>query len=79
MFWVLTFEPNKLQTCLAPQNDLLNLSFVKEIDVVGKKMARNGRKTAIYLESKILDISLYDLKLSFLSLLPVNLYLTHTT
>ena len=35
------------QTCSAPQNDRLNLSFVKDMNVVGKKMARNGRKTAI--------------------------------
>ena len=34
-----------LTTCQAPQNDRLNLSFVKEIDVVGKKMAKNGCKT----------------------------------
>ena len=30
---------------LAPQNDSLNLTFVKDIHVVGKKKARNGRKT----------------------------------
>ena len=31
----------------APQNDRLNHSFVKDINVVGNKMARNGLKTAI--------------------------------
>jgi hypothetical protein len=27
---------------------LTNISFVKDVQVVGKKMARNGRKMAIY-------------------------------
>ena len=36
----------------------MNLSFLKDIYVVFKKMARNGRKTAIY-QSQILVISLY--------------------
>jgi phosphoribosylaminoimidazole carboxylase (NCAIR synthetase) len=44
VFCVISFEPIKIQTCSAPQNDRLNLSFVKDIHVVGKKMARNGRK-----------------------------------
>ena len=39
-FFVITSEPIKVQTRSAPQNDRLNLSF-------DKKMARNGRKTAI--------------------------------
>ena len=30
-FWIITFEPIKTKTCLAPQSDGLNLSFVKEI------------------------------------------------
>ena len=46
-FCVITFEPIKIQTCSTPQNDRLNLSFMKDIHVVGKKMARNGRKKAI--------------------------------
>ena len=57
-FCVITFEPIKIQTCLAPQNDSLNLSFVKNINVVGETMARNGYLMAIY-ESQILVISLY--------------------
>ena len=47
-FFVITFEPIKIQTLSAPQNDRLNFSFVKDIHVVGEKRARNGRKTAIY-------------------------------
>ena len=35
------FQKIEIQTCLAPQNDCLNLSFVKDIYVVGKK---NGQK-----------------------------------
>ena len=30
-FCVITFEPIKILNCLAPQNDGLNLSFVKDI------------------------------------------------
>ena len=41
---VITCEPIKIQTCSAPQNDL---GFVKDIHVVGGKMARNCRKKAI--------------------------------
>ena len=36
-FCVITFEPNKIQTIQAPQNDRLNLSFVKDNLLVGKK------------------------------------------
>jgi hypothetical protein len=46
-FYVITSEPIEVQTRSVPQNDRLNLSFVKYIKVVVKKMARNGRKTAI--------------------------------
>ena len=35
-FCVINFEPIKIQTCSVPQNDHLNLSFVKDIHVVGK-------------------------------------------
>jgi hypothetical protein len=45
---VITFEPIEVQTYLAPQNDCLNLSFVKDNYVDSRKLARNGRKTAIY-------------------------------
>ena len=41
---VIMFEPIKIQTPLAPQNDRLNLSFVKDENTVGEKMARNGPK-----------------------------------
>ena len=34
---VITFEPIKIHTCSSPQNDRLNLSFVKDINTVGKK------------------------------------------
>jgi hypothetical protein len=30
---VITFEPNKIQTFLAPQNDRLNLSFVRYLSM----------------------------------------------
>ena len=57
-FCVITFEPIKIQTCSAPQNDHLNLSFVKNDHTYGEKMARNGRKTVIY-EEHSFQISLY--------------------
>jgi hypothetical protein len=48
-FCVITFEPIEVQTCSAPQNDRLDLVFVKDDYVNSRKLARNGRKTAIYL------------------------------
>ena len=45
------------QTCSAPQNDRLNLRFVKDFHIVGTKMARNGPKMAIY-QTQILMINL---------------------
>ena len=47
-----------IQTHSAPQNDRLNLNFVKGIYVDGEKMARIGRKMVIH-ESQILRNSLY--------------------
>ena len=46
-FCVITFEPIEVHTCSAPQNDRLNLSLVKENNVDGGKLARNGRKMTI--------------------------------
>ena len=43
-FCFITFKPIKIQAHLAPQNDRLNLSFVKDENTVGAKMARNGPK-----------------------------------
>ena len=43
-FCVITFEPIEVQTRSAPQNDGLNLSFVKDIYVDAGTLARNGRK-----------------------------------
>ena len=36
-FYAITFEQIKIQRRLAPQNDRLNLSFVKDIYVIAKK------------------------------------------
>ena len=47
-FFVITFEPIMIYTCLPPQNDRLNLSFVKDIYVDSRQLARNGQKKAIY-------------------------------
>ena len=56
-FCIITSWPIEIQTHSAPQNDRLNLSFVKGTYVDGKKMARIGRKMVIY-ESQILRNSL---------------------
>ena len=40
-FCVITFVPIKIQTFSAPQNNCLNLSFEKDIKIVGKKPATN--------------------------------------
>ena len=46
-FCVITFEPIEVQTRSVPQNDCLNLSFVKDIKVSrcqknGQKWSKNG-------------------------------------
>ena len=38
-FCVIAFEPIKIQTHSAPQNDRLNFSFVKDIHVDGENLA----------------------------------------
>ena len=38
-FCVIAFEPIKIQTHSAPQNDRLNFSYVKDIHVEGKNLA----------------------------------------
>ena len=46
VIYVVDFDPIEILTHLAPQNDCQHLNFVKDIYVVGKKMARNGCKMA---------------------------------
>ena len=43
---VKSFEPNNIQTHSAPQNDRLNLLFVKDKYTVGRKIANNGCRMA---------------------------------
>ena len=47
-YYVVAFDPIKIWTLKAPQSDGLNLSFVKDFNVVARKMARYGHTTAIY-------------------------------
>ena len=47
MIYVVAFDPIKILTCWALQNDHQNLSFVKAINVVGERMAGNTCKMAI--------------------------------
>ena len=46
-FCLITLEPIEVQTHSAPQNDHLNLSFVKDFLSRWQKLPRNGLKTAI--------------------------------
>ena len=62
------FEPINIQTCYAPQNDRLNLSFVKDKHTNGKKLARNGRNTIIYKGTFVSNHSL----LSQISVVQIN-------
>ena len=47
-FCVIAFEPIELQTCSVPQNDRLDLSFVKDEHTDGEKRAQYGSKMTIY-------------------------------
>ena len=47
-YFVVAFDPIKISTHYAPQNDRWNLSFVKDIYVVAKKMTTNGSERAIF-------------------------------
>ena len=47
VFYVVVFDPIKIQTCQTLQNELLNLIFVKDIHIVCKNMTRNGPKRVI--------------------------------
>ena len=45
-YYDVAFDLIRIQTCLSPQNYHQNLCCVKDIHVVGKRMARNGGKIA---------------------------------
>jgi hypothetical protein len=62
-FCVITFEPIKIQTHSAPQNDRPNLSFVKDAHVEGGNLAWNSCKTATCQSTFFLD-TLYNENLS---------------
>jgi len=47
-YFVVDFDPIKISTHYAPQNDRWNLSFVKDIYVVTKKITTNGPKRPIF-------------------------------
>jgi hypothetical protein len=47
VIYVIAFDPIKIMTCWALQNDCHNLSFVKATNVVGEKMVGNTCKMAI--------------------------------
>ena len=43
VFYLIVFDPTKINSHLAPQNVHQNISFVKDVIVVYKKMTRNCR------------------------------------
>jgi hypothetical protein len=45
---VIVFDPIKIQTCLAPQNDHQHLIFVKDTYVDAKKMTTKGQKMPFF-------------------------------
>ena len=47
MNYVLAIDPIKIDTLYTSQNDQRNLSFVKDVNVVGDQKTRNGRKMTI--------------------------------
>ena len=57
-FCVITFEPIITKTCEAPQNDSHSLSFVKNKQIYGEKIARKGHTKVIYRFSFISNWSL---------------------
>ena len=48
LYYVIAFDPIKILIHQATQNNGLNLNFLKDANVVAKKMAKNGRTFAIY-------------------------------
>ena len=48
VIYVVVFDPIKILVGWAHQNDSQNLSFVKTINLVGRKMTRNTLKMANY-------------------------------
>ena len=44
VFYVVVLDPIRIQISQAHQNDHQNLIFMRDINVVAKKIARNGRK-----------------------------------
>ena len=67
-FCVIAFEPNKIQTHSAPQNDRLNFSFVKDIKLVVEKITRNRHKM-IKKTADLLLLSKHSIQFSALFLL----------
>ena len=63
VFCAITFEPIKIQKCLAPHNHCLNLSF-------GKKITKSGLEMAIY-HSKTFRIETLFIFVFFVTLLTI--------
>ena len=61
VFYVVAFDPIKILTLKAPQNDLLNLSFVKDFYVVAKKWPEMVIKWP-FMSHKLLEFFSYKIK-----------------
>ena len=70
-YFVVAFDPIKISTHYAPQNDHWNLSFVKDIYVVAKKMTTNGPKRP-FLKLKFSNFFLSKLKNTIVLFLSVQ-------
>ena len=46
VFYVIAFDPNKIKACQAHQNDRQKVNFLKDSNVVGKKLSRKGHEMA---------------------------------
>ena len=77
MIYVIAFDPIRIQTCLAPQNDRQNPSFVKDNYVLGQKMTRNVRKLVKRKSCQFFKSPVFNIHASkFSSALPCKLNIT---
>ena len=51
VFHIVAFDSIEFQICLDPQNDKQNISFVKDVHVVDKKMTKNKQYQIIIKKS----------------------------
>ena len=60
-FCVITFEPIMIKTCIAPQNDHLNFSFVKDIYVVQEMVVKQTLRAVAHFGHQTLHLLALEL------------------